>query len=117
MNKIIGTIYFLVSLLWCILLVPLSLLAPLGKLYEGLIVDGRVIDGSTYLVGIIGFLFSCLLAYIVFKFGVSLLKSSINMYKGIGHEEIQKQRIKERVKEKLNKKRNEMVGTGVPPIR
>lgn len=50
-------------------------------------------------------------------FGVSLLKSSINKYKGIGYKEIQKDRIKERVKEKLNKTRNEMDGSDEPPIR
>ncbi len=82
MQKILGVLFFLGSLLWCLLLIPISLLAPLAKLYETLFQESNSLGFTTYLWAGLGVGFSCLFTYCVIKFGVSILKSSINMIKG-----------------------------------
>lgn len=85
------------------MLFPISLLAPLGKLYQILFMGEDQIDASSYLINFVGVLFFCLVAYCVFKFGLSLLSASINMIRG-KEEETPKERIRALVKQKLNEK-------------
>ena len=103
MKKFLGVVYFLGSILWCVLLIPIALLAPLGKLYEILFLSGSTVNALTYLLTFLGILLSCFFAYCILKFGLSLFKTSINMMKGIDEKQIQQERLKALVEKKLNK--------------
>ena len=56
-------------------------------------------------------LFALFLPYAVFKFGVSLLKSSMNMFRG-KEGNTQRKRVRALVEKKLNKVKNEGAASG-----
>ena len=77
MRKILGISYFIGALIWCLMLIPLSIALPLARIYQYFFMQPMPADILGYIFILASLCFSFLIAYFIPKFGVSLLKSSI----------------------------------------
>ena len=76
LNRVLGVIYLFGSVIWLSLMIPVALALGVSPLFGGLEKLFGDIGYWEYPVIILNILFSLLLAYLTFKFGISLVKSS-----------------------------------------
>ncbi len=105
MKKILGVLYFLGSLLWCILLFPITIAIPLVQFFPFLLPNNFIESFPDFLLSDIKATFALLAAFLVIMFGLSILRSSINMIRGAKKED-SADRLRSLVEKKLNKSQN-----------
>ena len=104
MKKTLGFICLFGSLIWCFLLFPVSI-APLASLIYPYGIFESLQEWLTTSKPALKCLVALFMPYAVFKFGISIVRSSLNMISG-KKDDTQQKRVRALIEKKLNKSQN-----------
>ena len=83
MNKTLGILYFIGSLIWCLQVIPFVSLGLTLASFNYLFIAIDTHDSIGIVLGLLYIVGSFFMAYLTIKFGFSLVKYSINKFRGI----------------------------------